>query len=160
MLFLLKTKKNTMNSIFRFILLLSFLFFNSKNISAQTENSNLDSYQNQNNLSVFEMAVSGMYCPMGCARALEVELNKIDGVNSAKVDFDNSSAELSFDPLVISEASILSFVNNYREGSFSAKKILKKNCNPSECDKPDCCKKVEKKQVKAGCQKSCCSGKK
>ena len=75
---MLKTKKNTMNSIFRFILLLTFLFFNSKNISAQTENSNLDSYQNQNNLSVFEMAVSGMYCPMGCARALEVELNKID----------------------------------------------------------------------------------
>ena len=147
-----------MNSTFRFILLFTFLLFNSKNITAQTENNNLDNYQNS--LSVFEMSVSGMYCPMGCARALEVELNKIDGVNSAKVDFDNSSAELSFDPLIISEASILSFVNNYREGSFSAKKVLKKNCNPSECDKPDCCKKVEKKQVKSGCQKSCCSGKK
>ena len=147
-----------MNSTFRFIFLFTFLLFNSKNITAQTENNNLDNYQNS--LSVFEMSVSGMYCPMGCARALEVELNKIDGVNSAKVDFDNSSAELSFDPLIISEASILSFVNNYREGSFSAKKVLKKNCNPSECDKPDCCKKVEKKQVKSGCQKSCCSGKK
>ena len=147
-----------MNSTFRSILLFTFLLLNSKNITAQTENNSLDNYQNS--LSVFEMSVSGMYCPMGCARALEVELNKINGVNLAKVDFDNSSAELSFDPLIISEASILSFVNNYREGSFSAKKVLKKNCNPSECDKPDCCKKVEKKQVKSGCQKSCCSGKK
>ena len=147
-----------MNSTFRSILLFTFLFLNSKNITAQTENNSLDNYQNS--LSVFEMSVSGMHCPMGCARALEVELNKINGVNLAKVDFDNSSAELSFDPLIISEASILSFVNNYREGSFSAKKVLKKNCNPSECDKPDCCKKVEKKQVKSGCQKSCCSGKK
>lgn len=93
------------------------------------------------------MSIEGMTCAMGCARAIEVELNNLEGVQNAIVNFDDENATLSYNTALTSETKIVDFVNNYRNGTFKAKATTK-NCDYN-CKK-DCCKN----------KKSCCDSKK
>lgn len=127
------------------------------------------------------MNIEGMTCAMGCARALEVELNNLDGVEKAKVNFEDSNAKLVYNASLTSETAIIAFVNSYRKGAFTATpQASKKSCCSSskkscsaekkakcedskeKCQKSadkSCCasKKVEKKSCASDCIKSCCA---
>ena len=92
--------------------------------------------------SEMTMTIEGMTCAMGCARAIEVELNNIDGVEGAKVDFKSANATLSYNGSLTSESSIVDFVNNYRNGTFKASVVAAKKCG-ADCSKP-CCDKAKK----------------
>ena len=92
--------------------------------------------------SEMTMTIEGMTCAMGCARAIEVELNNIDGVEGAKVDFKSANATLSYNGSLTSESSIVDFVNNYRNGTFKASVAAAKKCG-ADCTKP-CCDKAKK----------------
>jgi len=106
------------------------------------------------------MKIEGMTCAMGCARAIEVELNNLEGVEKARVDFDAAKADLTFNASVISEAAIVDFVNKYRKGAFKASVDSAKKCG-AECTKP-CCAKTKtscsesKKQACSAEQKAKC----
>jgi Cu+-exporting ATPase len=41
--------------------------------------------------------IDGMTCPEGCAKTIEKKLSEMDGVQSAKVDFDKKQATVNFD---------------------------------------------------------------
>jgi copper chaperone CopZ len=41
--------------------------------------------------------IDGMTCPEGCAKTIEKKLSGMDGVQSAKVDFDKKQATVNFD---------------------------------------------------------------
>lgn len=41
--------------------------------------------------------IEGMTCAVGCAAKIEKSLGKMDGVQSAKVDFETKTAEVSYD---------------------------------------------------------------
>lgn len=41
--------------------------------------------------------IDGMTCPEGCAKTIEKKLSEMDGVQSAKVDFDKKLATVNFD---------------------------------------------------------------
>ena len=41
--------------------------------------------------------IDGMTCPEGCAKTIEKKLSEMDGVQSAKVDFDKKQATVYFD---------------------------------------------------------------
>jgi len=99
--------------------------------------------------SSMSMKIEGMTCAMGCARAIEVELSNLEGVEKARVDFDAAKAELTFNASVISETAIVDFVNNYRKGAFKASVDSAKKCG-ADCTKP-CCAKTKT---------SCCASKK
>ena len=88
------------------------------------------------------MDIEGMTCAMGCARAIEVELNNIEGIEGAKVDFESANAILSYNGSLISESSIVNFVNNYRDGAFKASLAAASKC-VADCTKP-CCDKPKK----------------
>lgn len=123
--------------------------------------------------SSLSMNIEGMTCAMGCARALEVELNNLDGVEKVKVNFEDSNATLAYNASLISETAIVAFVNSYRKGAFTATpQASKKSCSAQEkakcedskvkCDKSadkSCCasKKVEKKSCASDCIKPCCA---
>ena len=103
--------------------------------------------------SEMTMTIEGMTCAMGCARAIEVELNNIDGVEGAKVDFKSANATLSYNGSLTSESSIVDFVNNYRNGTFKASVVAAKKCG-ADCTKP-CCDKAKKAcspEEKAKCE--------
>jgi len=105
------------------------------------------------------MNIEGMTCAMGCARAIEVELNNIEGVESANVDFEGANATLSYNGSLTSESSIVDFVNNYKNGTYKASVAAASKCG-TDCTKP-CCDKSKKAcsaEEKAKCaasKKSC-----
>mgnify|MGYP002011474430 FL=1 len=116
------------------------------------------------------MNIEGMTCAMGCARAIEVELNNIEGVDGAKVDFESTKATLSYNGSLTSESSIVDFVNNYRNGTFKATTSkCGANCTKPCCDKSKkaCCasdkkacsteEKAQAKECGSNCSKPCCA---
>tara|TARA_B110000971_G_scaffold221994_1_gene272359 strand:- start:5354 stop:5884 length:531 start_codon:yes stop_codon:yes gene_type:complete len=118
------------------------------------------------------MDIKGMTCAMGCARALEVELNNLDGVETAKVNFENANATLAYNSSLTSETTIVDFVNSYRKGAFTATAKSANKCG-TNCTKPCCsvakkaCSAEEKAKCassKVACDKSagkaCCAAKK
>ena len=98
--------------------------------------------------SIMAMGIEGMTCAMGCAKAIETELKNVDGVSSAVVDFESATASIEFNPGLVSEAGLLDFVNDYRDGSFKATTMAAKKSGKS---KSSCC---------ASKAKSCSSDKK
>ena len=86
--------------------------------------------------STMAMGIEGMTCAMGCAKAIETELKNVDGVNSAVVDFESATASIEFNPGLVSEAGLLDFVNDYRDGSFKATTMAAKKSDKS---KTSCC---------------------
>jgi mercuric ion binding protein len=127
--------------------------------------------------SEMTMTIEGMTCAMGCARAIEVELNNIEGVEAAKVNFEAANATLTYNGSLTSESSIVDFVNNYKNGSYKAvasKKACcaskKKACSAEEKAKCEaakkscsekaskaCCAKKVEKSCGADCTKPCCA---
>lgn len=62
------------------------------------------------------LAIDGMTCAMGCAKAIEKDLNKLDGVKEAKVDFDTKIATVSFDANVENLASLTKTIEATADG--------------------------------------------
>ena len=86
--------------------------------------------------SLMTMSIEGMTCAMGCARAIENELKNVEGVSSAVVDFESATASVEFNSGLVSEAGLIDFVNDYRDGSFKATTVA---ANKSDTTKKSCC---------------------
>ena len=86
--------------------------------------------------STMAMGIEGMTCAMGCARAIETELKNVDGVSNAVVDFESATASIEFNPSLVSEAGLLAFVNDYKDGSYKATTMLAQKNDKS---KKSCC---------------------
>ena len=86
--------------------------------------------------SIMAMGIEGMTCAIGCAKAIETQLKNVDGVSSAVVDFESATASIEFNPGLVSEAGLLDFVNDYRDGSFKATTMAAKKSGKS---KTSCC---------------------
>tara|TARA_B100001142_G_C14095395_1_gene563015 strand:- start:73 stop:567 length:495 start_codon:yes stop_codon:yes gene_type:complete len=120
------------------------------------------------------MSIEGMTCAMGCARAIEVELKNIEGVENAIVDFESTTATVAYNSALTSETALIDFVNTYRSGAFKASVVAaKKSCCASKkqscsadqkakCDKESkkSCSAEEKAKCDKGSGKSCCASKK
>ena len=86
--------------------------------------------------SVMAMGIEGMTCAMGCARAIETELKNVEGVSTAAVDFESATASIEFNPGIVSEAGLLAFVNDFKDGSYKATTMLAQKNDKS---KTSCC---------------------
>ena len=112
--------------------------------------------------SVMAMGIEGMTCAMGCARSIETELKNVDGVSNAVVDFESATASIEFNPGLVSEARLLAFVNDYKDGSYKATSMLAQKNDKS---KTSCCASKAKacssdKQASANkAEKSCAESK-
>jgi Cu+-exporting ATPase len=53
-----------------------------------------------------EFGIDGMTCAMGCAKTIEKKMAKMDGVKSAKVDFDKKMAKVEYDEAKVSPESL------------------------------------------------------
>lgn len=68
------------------------------------------------NLQTASFTVEGMTCEIGCARTIEGELNDLNGVKTAKVDFDKKLATVSFDKTVQTPESLTKVVEATADG--------------------------------------------
>lgn len=53
-----------------------------------------------------EFGISGMTCEMGCAKTIEKKIAKMEGVKSAKVDFDKELAMVEYDDAKVDENAL------------------------------------------------------
>ncbi len=113
-----------------------------------------------------EFTINGMTCAMGCAATIEKKIAKMDGVKSAKVDFDKKLAMVEYDNALVTptllEETVTKVGDTYKVSdmktvdAFSIEKSCTKDCNKSCCaNKTD----AEKKACAADCKKACCTKK-
>ena len=124
-----------------------------------------------------EFNIEGMSCAIGCARVIEKKLSEMEGVKTAKVDFDKKMAMVEYDEAkvttnsleeTVTKASDKYSVNNMKTvESFTSNFAKKKEC--SEAERAKCsAKKGEKASLEANaakndcdkdCDKACCAEK-
>ena len=63
------------------------------------------------NYAAASLTIKGMTCEMGCAKTIEKKLANLDGVGSAKVDFENELATVTFDVTKISAEDLKNAVS-------------------------------------------------
>lgn len=102
-----------------------------------------------------EFGIEGMTCAMGCAKSIEKKLAKMEGVKSAKVDFDNKLAMVEYDEDKLDPSSLRDAVasagNDYKATEI---KTVDSFSNSKICDK-DCCK-GKSLEEKSDCNRDCC----
>ena len=89
-------------------------------ISVETANSqsHIETRQaNVLNYATATFSIKGMSCEMGCARAIENKLSKLDGMSRASVNFKEEMATVEFDADKVDETLIISTVNSVNQTS-------------------------------------------
>lgn len=125
------------------------------------------------NLETTSFKIDGMTCPMGCAAVIEKKLADMDGVDNAKVDFDQKTATISFDASKQTPEKFVETVEHIADGAYkvsdvknsgdkafysvdqekekaAAKKTAKAD-KKSKDAKSSCCAAGAKTEKKAGC---------
>lgn len=68
------------------------------------------------NLQTASFTIEGMTCAIGCAATIQEELTGLDGVQTAKVDFDKKLATVTFDKTVQTPESLTKIVQATGDG--------------------------------------------
>jgi len=95
-----------------------------------------------------EFSIEGMTCAMGCAKSIEKKIAKMDGVKSAKVDFEKEIAMVEYNEAKVTTNSLEEAVA--KAGDTYKVKDMKTVDSFSTEKKSDCMK---------ACQKECCAKK-
>ena len=98
-----------------------------------------------NNLFEASFSISGMMCKMGCAKAIENNLSKMEGVQKASVDFETSIATVLYNSsLLKTEDLALTVLNTgdaYKVSNMSSASNKKSGCcAKGTCKKETCAK--------------------
>lgn len=59
-----------------------------------------------------EFTIDGMTCEIGCAKTIEKKIAKMDGVKSAKVDYDRKLAMVEYNEAKVTPTSLETTVTN------------------------------------------------
>ena len=70
-----------------------------------------------------DMIIDGMSCQVGCAAYIDAELEKVGGVVSADVSFENKLASITYDNSLISEHDIVSAINSLKDSAYSVASV-------------------------------------
>ena len=114
-----------------------------------------------------EFTIEGMTCAMGCAKTIEKKMAKMEGVKSAKVDFDTRMAMVEYDEAKVTPITLEEAVKNAGDmysvkdmktvDSFqTAKKACDKDCKMACCANKT---EVEKTACAKDCKMACCADK-
>jgi len=68
------------------------------------------------NLQTASFTIKGMTCAIGCAKTIQEELNGLDGVQTASVDFDKELATVSFDKTILTPEKLTKVVEATADG--------------------------------------------
>lgn len=68
------------------------------------------------NLQTASFTIKGMTCEIGCAKTIQEELNGLEGVQTAAVNFEKESATVSFDKTVLTPEQLTKVVEATADG--------------------------------------------
>ncbi|RED50430.1 heavy-metal-associated domain-containing protein [Seonamhaeicola aphaedonensis] len=113
-----------------------------------------------------EFTIDGMTCEIGCAKTIEKKIAKMEGVKSAKIDFDKKLAMVEYNEAKVTPTSLEETVTNVADiykvsnmktvDAFSTTKKCSADCREACCANKT---ETEKKICAADCKKSCCAQK-
>ncbi len=113
-----------------------------------------------------EFGIEGMTCAMGCAKTIEKKIAKMDGVKSAKVDFEKELAMVEYDEAMVTPQSLEEAVAKAGE-TYKVKdmKTVESFSGEKKADSKECQKKCDGKKAEDGkkmacaedCSKDCCA---
>jgi len=106
-------------------------------------------------LAKVEFNIEGMTCAIGCAKTIEKKLAKMDGVMSAKVDFEKKLAQVEYDESIVNLVSLENKVAETSD-SYSVNDMKTVDFFSNETVKTGI---LKKESCKKGCEKDCCDGK-
>ena len=69
-------------------------------------------------LSETSFSISGMMCKMGCAKTIETNLSKMEGVQEASVDFETSLATVIYNPSIVQTDDLFKTVKDTGDSYF------------------------------------------
>lgn len=99
------------------IIAFAVVFTSCKNETApETKTVSVETQQEEKKLNpdaeylAIDFEIEGMSCAMGCAKVIEKNLAKMDGVKSVKVDFESKTANIEYDAQMTSQESIIATV--------------------------------------------------
>ncbi|WP_395050526.1 heavy-metal-associated domain-containing protein [Flavobacterium sp.] len=106
------------------IMLVSLMFVGCKekisenvaNAASETETPKVKKEIATANLQTASFTIKGMTCEIGCAKTIEEELNGLDGVQTAAVNFKKESATVSFDKTVLTPEELTKVVEATADG--------------------------------------------
>jgi mercuric ion binding protein len=75
------------------------------------------------NLETASFKIDGMTCPMGCAATIEKKLAGLEGVESAKVDFEKKTATVSFDAAKQTPEKLVETVEHIADGAYKVSDV-------------------------------------
>jgi len=110
-----------------------------------------------------EFSIEGMTCAMGCAKTIEKKIAKMDGVKSAKVDFEKEIAMVEYDEAKVTPNSLEEAVakagDTYKVKDMKTVEAF--SSEKHECKKVEgkaCCadKSKDKTACADDCKKDCC----
>ena len=67
--------------------------------------------------------LEGMTCQIGCANHIKNKLAKMEGVLSADVLFEESTARISYDEKIITEKDLINAIEKMQDGQYSVIKV-------------------------------------
>lgn len=68
------------------------------------------------NLQTANFSIKGMTCEIGCAKTIQQELNGLEGVKIAAVNFEKETATVSFDKTVLTPSELTKVVEAAADG--------------------------------------------
>ncbi|WP_037348889.1 heavy-metal-associated domain-containing protein [Sediminibacter sp. Hel_I_10] len=77
-----------------------------KTVDTKTSNETTKKLDPNATYAKAEFKIEGMTCAMGCAKTIEKKMAKMDGVKSAKVDFERELAMVEYDEAVVTPNSL------------------------------------------------------
>ena len=80
--------------------------------TAASQSINKSSRTETKNAISARFTIKGMSCEIGCARAIENELSKLDGMYKARVNFKKEMATVEFDANKIDKSLLISTVSS------------------------------------------------
>ena len=91
-------------------------------------------------LSELSFSISGMMCKMGCAKTIETNLSKMEGVQQASVDFETSLATVLYNSSILQTDDLVQTVTKTGDSYTVSNMALSSNAKPACCAKKDCTK--------------------
>ncbi len=136
-----------------------------KTVDVETETASEKTLDPNATYAKAELTIEGMTCQIGCANTIQKKIAKMDGVKSAKVDFDRKLAMVEYNDAKVTptslEEAIAKVSDTYKvTETKTVDAFSKKECK-ADCAKACCTNKTdaEKKACAADCKKACCTKK-
>lgn len=97
--------------------------------------------------SQLSLKVDGMVCVVGCAKYIEKQVAKMDGVTSCEVNFEEGTASIEFSGEVTNREEIVNSITNINEGQYQVEVVELSNID-NELTSPESGKSAKEKSPK------------